>query len=101
MQNFGRSAAFLSAGGYHHHIGLNTWAGVGAPQPAPDSAGLRFFTILLPDQTELDRLADRLQAGQAGFRYAGSVLDTADPSGNRILVMVGEPLPQPEAGPQR
>ncbi|HKT81519.1 MAG TPA: VOC family protein, partial [Vicinamibacterales bacterium] len=39
MQRYGRAALFVSAGGYHHHVGLNTWAGVGAPPPAPESVG--------------------------------------------------------------
>lgn len=49
----GRDAVFLSAGGYHHHIGLNTWAGRGAPAPAPGTTGLYHFAILLPDRASL------------------------------------------------
>jgi catechol 2,3-dioxygenase len=49
----GDSAAFLSAGGYHHHIGLNTWAGKGAPQPPPGTTGLYHFAILYPDRPSL------------------------------------------------
>jgi len=57
MLSFGGSALFLSAGGYHHHIGLNTWAGVGAPPAPPGSAGLRYFVfaaypVLRPAQAE-------------------------------------------------
>src|SRR2546427_7408946 len=47
---YGRDAVFLAAGGYHHHIGLNTWAGRGAPQPAPGTTGLYHFAILYPDR---------------------------------------------------
>ncbi|MGH2810270.1 MAG: VOC family protein, partial [Actinomycetota bacterium] len=54
------SAAFVSAGGYHHHLGLNTWAGRGA-QPGPAGAsGLMHFTIELPGRVELDRVLSRL-----------------------------------------
>jgi len=50
---YGRDAVFLSAGGYHHHIGLNTWAGRGAPRPASGTTGLYHFAILYPDRTAL------------------------------------------------
>jgi catechol 2,3-dioxygenase len=65
MQQLGDSAGFISAGGYHHHIGLNTWQGEGAPPPPPGARGLEDFELLLPDGPE-GRLAD--------------------PSGNRVLV---------------
>ena len=47
-------ALFVSAGGYHHHLGLNTWAGAGAPAPPPGARGLRSFTIVLPDEAALE-----------------------------------------------
>src|SRR5262245_18699611 len=50
---YGPDAVFLAAGGYHHHIGLNTWAGRGAPQPAPGTTGLYHFAILFPDRPAL------------------------------------------------
>ena len=50
---YGADAVFVSAGGYHHHIGLNTWAGRGAPQPPPGTTGLYHFAILLPDRAAL------------------------------------------------
>ena len=77
-------ALFLSAGGYHHHIGLNTWAGEGAPPPPPGSRGLRAFDVRLPSRDELDTIAQRLEhAGVESRREDGSVL-TADPSGNGV-----------------
>src|SRR5439155_6745765 len=61
---YGRDAVFLSAGGYHHHIGLNTWAGRGAPQPARGTTGLYHFAILFPDRRTLAGAACRmLEAG--------------------------------------
>ena len=57
---YGRDAVFLSAGGYHHHIGLNTWAGRGAPRPAPGSTGLYHFAILYPDRAALAAAVRRL-----------------------------------------
>ena len=79
-------ALFVSAGGYHHHLGLNTWAGEGAP-PAPEGArGLRQFEIVLPRGEALAAEVDRLR--EAGFEPAeeeGGVRVT-DPSGNRVLL---------------
>ena len=57
---YGNSAAFLSAGGYHHHIGLNTWESKGAPPPPANSTGLFHFAILLPSRKELARTLQRL-----------------------------------------
>src|SRR6185503_1278277 len=59
-QRYGTSAVFLSAGGYHHHIGLNTWAGEGAAQPPPGRTGLYHFAILYPGRRELARAFKRL-----------------------------------------
>jgi catechol 2,3-dioxygenase len=58
-------ALFVSAGGYHHHIGLNTWQTLGAPPPAPGGVGLRSFEVLLPDDVALTRALDRI--GAAGI----------------------------------
>jgi len=77
-------ALFLSAGGYHHHIGLNTWAGEGAPPPPPGARGLRWFEVDLPSAADVDAAADRLE--RAGFdpvRERDSVA-AVDPSGNRV-----------------
>lgn len=53
---YGDSAIFLSAGGYHHHIGLNTWQGKGAPPQPKGTAGLYHFAILFPSRKELARV---------------------------------------------
>jgi catechol 2,3-dioxygenase len=79
-------ALFVSAGGYHHHLGLNTWAGEGAPPPPADGRGLREFEILLPSADSLAAEEDRLR--EAGFepsREEGEVRVT-DPSGNRVVL---------------
>ena len=66
MQRYGSQALFVSAGEYHHHIGLNTWAGIGAPPPPSEAAGLRTFIVRLPNETELARLTSRVrEAGVA------------------------------------
>ena len=56
MAQLGRQAAFLSAGGYHHHIGANTWESAGAGPAPAGTATLRHATIVLPDAGERDRL---------------------------------------------
>ena len=77
-------ALFLSAGGYHHHIGLNTWAGEGAPPPPPGARGLRWFEVELPSAADVDAAADRLErAGFEPVRDNGAVT-AVDPSGNRV-----------------
>jgi catechol 2,3-dioxygenase len=80
---------FVSAGGYHHHLGLNTWAGQGAPPPPPDASGLRYFTIEVPATSDFNDAAHRLRAGgvQATERTPGGMF-AADPSGNRVRIMV-------------
>ncbi len=60
MQRMGTSAAFLSAGGYHHHIGLNTWESLGGSAPPPGSTGLYHFAILYSTRQELARALKRL-----------------------------------------
>lgn len=58
--SYGPQAAFLSAGGYHHHVGLNTWTSEGAPPPPQRSTGLHHFAILLPNRRELALVLRRL-----------------------------------------
>ena len=61
MQRFGNSAAFISAGGYHHHIGLNTWESLGGSPPPPGSTGLYHLAILYPTRASLANALRRLQ----------------------------------------
>jgi catechol 2,3-dioxygenase len=86
MQQYGPSALFVAAGGYHHHIGLNTWAGVGAPPPPPGAIGLRHFVVSLPSEAALAVVVERLRA--AGVKPApldGGLL-IHDPAKNAILL---------------
>jgi catechol 2,3-dioxygenase len=79
-------ALFVSAGAYHHHIGLNTWAGEGAPPPPPGSRGLRWFEILLPGERALEELERQLADQGAEYRREEDVLHVLDPSGNPIAL---------------
>ena len=85
MVNYGGSALFFSAGGYHHHLGVNTWAGVGAPPPPPDSVGLRYFEIQLANAQERANLLDRLQAGGVTYEVRDRDLFVRDPAQNGLL----------------
>lgn len=87
MQRYGPSALFVAAGGYHHHIGLNTWAGVGAPPPPSGAIGLRHFDVLLPGAPALAAVEERLQSAGVPIESAdaGGLL-VRDPAGNAILL---------------
>lgn len=78
-------ALFTSAGGYHHHVGLNTWAGVGALSPPPGARGLVRFEVVVPDEVAVEGAAERLARIGTTERVDGGVLAT-DRSGNGVLV---------------
>ena len=89
QQRYGTEAAFLSAGGYHHHIGLNTWQSKGGVPPAPGTTGLFHVAILYPTR---GLLADALRrVGEAGIQLDGAAdhgvseaLYLRDPDGNGV-----------------
>lgn len=88
-QRFGNSAAFLSAGGYHHHIGLNTWESLGGVAPAPGTTGLYHLAILYPTRAELgDALRRLVEAGVpldgASDHGVSEALYLRDPDGNGV-----------------
>lgn len=79
-------ALFVSTGGYHHDLGLNTWAGEGAPPPPAGALGLNRFELVVDERSELDRLEARLsEAGMAARRADGGI-QTADPFRNGVLL---------------
>jgi catechol 2,3-dioxygenase len=77
-------ALFLSAGGYHHHVGLNVWRGAGAPAPPRGARGLRAYELVLPDRSSLDETVARLRAGEVEVDSAGGAAEVRDPSGNLL-----------------
>lgn len=89
MTRYGSQASFLSEGGYHHHLGINTWAGRGAPPPPPDAAGLIRFNVQLSSQGAVHALAERLENGGVEFDHGDGSLVVDDPSGNRSRFYVG------------
>ena len=79
-------ALFVSAGGYHHHLGLNTWHSAGAPPRTPEAAGLRSFEVLLSSDQELDRVLDRVRAAGLEPTVENGGLLVRDPFGNGVLL---------------
>ena len=79
-------AAFVSAGGYHHHVGLNTWQGEGAPPSPPDALGLRHFAIELPEQSALDEVIARVDAADIPANKTEDGLLLYDPSQNGVVL---------------
>lgn len=80
------SALFMSAGGYHHHIGANTWNGIGAPPPPPDSLRLLEYEIILPTDYALQEVYASLDAHGIVYKRAGSNLELLDPASNPIIL---------------
>jgi catechol 2,3-dioxygenase len=83
------TALFVSAGGYHHHLGLNTWHSQGAAPAPPDTASLRFYTLALPSDAARDAVAARLAAAEIPLNQAGEAIVVRDPWQNVILLHVG------------
>lgn len=83
-QRYGNRAAFVSAGGYHHHIGLNTWESAGGPPPAPGTTGLYHLAILYPTRAALADALRRLVA-------AGVELDGASDHGVSEALYLRDP----------
>ncbi|MEH7123384.1 VOC family protein [Bacillus sp. JJ1773] len=81
-------AVFLSTGGYHHHIAINTWQGVGAPTPPENSVGLKWYTLVFPNETARDNVVAQLKGIGASFKEEEDYYVTSDPAGNRIRLVV-------------
>ena len=83
---YGPSATFLSANGYHHHIGGNTWAGVGLPPAPADAARLLWYEIRQPDAAAVEAIAARLDAAGHAYERDDDGLHVIDPSGIHVLL---------------
>lgn len=88
VTRYGGQALFISTGKYHHHIGLNTWNGVGAPPAAENSVGMESYTMVFPSEEQREQILSQLkEMGVAVTEEKGAYI-TADPSGNRIRLEV-------------
>lgn len=106
QQRFGDQAAFVSAGGYHHHIGLNTWESLGASPPPPHTTGLYHVAVLYPDRRTLADAVRRVL--DAGIRLEGAsdhgvseAIYLRDPDGNGVELYRDRPReewPRPADG---
>lgn len=99
MARLGNSAAFLSAGGYHHHLGLNTWESAGGSPPPPGTTGLYHFAILLPNRQELARTVKRVidhawPIDGASDHGVSEAIYFQDPDGNGIEIYADRPREQ-------
>jgi catechol 2,3-dioxygenase len=83
------TALFMSAGGYHHHIGANVWHSRGSGPAPADSVNLQFFTIDLPDVAARDELVTRVEAAGIEIGRAGDAVTVTDPSGITIVLRAG------------
>ncbi|WP_218103945.1 VOC family protein [Thermogemmatispora onikobensis] len=88
-------ALFVSAGGYHHHLGLNTWESRGAPPPPEGSLGLRLFSIELPARQDVERVAERLEQARWPFVSHNETIAVRDPW-NHLLLLMPEGKRQPD-----
>lgn len=98
-QRHGRQAAFLSAGGYHHHIGLNTWESSGGAPPPPGTTGLHHLAILYPTRAELAKALERLTNAKIPLEGASDhgvseALYLRDPDGNGVELYWDRPREQ-------
>src|SRR6187431_2835118 len=95
-QRYGTAAAFVAAGGYHHHIGLNTWESLGGSPPPPGTTGLYHVAILYPTRAQLAdalrRLVDAgIQLDGASDHGVSEALYLRDPDGNGVELYVDRP----------
>jgi catechol 2,3-dioxygenase len=75
----------VSAGGYHHHVGYNTWQGEGAPPPPPEALGLKHVSFTIPDREAWRAFLGRLEQAQVPYAHSSAGVLLADPSQNAIL----------------
>ena len=98
-QRFGRQAAFLSAGGYHHHIGLNTWESAGGSPPPPGATGLYHLAVLYPTRAELAQAVRGLLRANVPIEGAADhgvseAIYLRDPDGNGVELYRDRPMDQ-------
>jgi catechol 2,3-dioxygenase len=88
VNRYGNQALFISTGGYHHHIGLNTWNGNGAPKASENSVGLSSYSLVLPSEEARKNTVEQLKRIGVAVKEESGVIVTHDPSGNKILLLV-------------
>jgi catechol 2,3-dioxygenase len=89
LVELGDTAAFVSAGGYHHHLAFNTWRGQGVGPAPADAVGLRHWTIYVPGEADVDAVRERLERAETAYERRRQSVLVRDPSGNAVLLAVG------------
>lgn len=95
MQRYGTQAMFVSAGGYHHHVGLNTWAGRNIPPKRAEQPGLLRYEIFLPDASALVAVMSHLETLDNGVRRDGEAIVLSDPTGSEVVLMAEHTAERP------
>ncbi|GAA0315315.1 VOC family protein [Bacillus carboniphilus] len=88
VTKYGNQALFISSGAYHHHIGLNTWVSQGGEKPVETSVGLKWYTLVLPSDDDLSKTISLLKEVNAPVNDKDGYIQTEDPSGNVIHLVV-------------
>lgn len=86
IAGYGAQAGFVSAGGYHHHIGMNTWSGMNAPPPPADAVGLRWYEIVLPHEDAVNAITEQLAETAVPLQHTPNGILLHDPAQNGILL---------------
>jgi catechol 2,3-dioxygenase len=89
----------VSAGGYHHHIGFNTWMGEGAPPAPADALGLRYLSFVLPGGAALDRVVERVRGAGVSVEQREDGFRVRDPSRNALVLTTSADSPRHPAVP--
>ncbi|MBD1381084.1 VOC family protein [Metabacillus arenae] len=85
---YGDQAAFISTGGYHHHIAFNTWNGTGIPAPKKNSVGLKWYSLILPNNDVKNKIVEQLDRIGSIVNEENELNFTQDPSGTNIVLQV-------------
>lgn len=86
--HYGGAALFISAGGYHHHIGLNVWAGVGVPNTPRNAVGMNYLTVVLPNEEELEAVSSRIRDAGLTLEQREGELYVKDPSDIEVRLVI-------------
>ncbi|WP_026475738.1 VOC family protein [Alkaliphilus transvaalensis] len=90
VMSYPDQAIFFSTGGYHHHVAVNVWKGLGAPAPKDNSVGLGFFTLMFPNEGTREKTVNHLKELGYLIQMENGIVTVEDPSKNKIKLMVCE-----------
>ncbi|MFV2045758.1 VOC family protein [Metabacillus litoralis] len=88
VNRYGLQALFISTGGYHHHIGLNTWHSAGSPSPFENELGMKSFTLLFPNEETRQSALTRLKTFGTNYTQQENDFIVSDPSNNKLIFSI-------------